>query len=157
MLNTGIIRRFTNDDFNHIISLEHRCFDQQTAYTPAQLRYLLHSARSTSLVESWNNTIRGFIIVLSRKRSSTACVETLNVDPIYQGRGIGKKLLYAAEENLVERGIDRLCLEVSTRNHPAIRLYEGIGFQKTSYLPLYYLYKHHGTRNAYRMMKELST
>ncbi len=156
MLKAGIIRRFTEDDFHHIASLEQQCFDHYTAYTAKDLTYLLYSARTTSLVESWENTIRGFIIVLLRKGSYIAGVETLNVDPKYQGCGIGRKLLHAAEEILIARGIRQLRLEVSTGNQAALRLYERSGFQTIAKLPSYYLYNHHGTRDAYRMIKTLS-
>jgi ribosomal protein S18 acetylase RimI-like enzyme len=99
--------------------------------------------------------IRGFIILLYRKRSTVAAVETLDVDPRYHGQGIGQRLLKAGEEEVKASGIKSIRLEVSTSNLPALRLYEKAGYRTTAFLPNFYLNEHNGTRDAYRMVKRL--
>jgi len=52
--------------------------------------------------------------------------------------------------------IRRVRLEVSSQNTPAIALYQQAGYRKTEYLPNYYIFSHHGSRDAFCMVKELS-
>jgi len=156
-MENSIIRRIELDDLNRIIDLENKCFNSNSAYSVKQLKYLIKDANSDCIGEINNDLIRGFIIVLYRKRSQVAGIETLNVDPIFQGKGIGKKLLYAAEEEMYNRSIRRIRLEVSTGNIPAIKLYKKSGFIKHSILTNYYKCQYFGTNNALRMIKELAT
>ena len=108
------------------------------------------------MAEVNKDIIRGFIIVLYKNGTRVAGVETLNVDPIFRGMGIGKQLLIAAEEEMYPRAIKRVRLEVSTGNVPAISLYEKSGFRKTVFLENYYKYQYFGTNDAFRMIKDLA-
>ena len=54
------------------------------------------------------------------------------------------------------RHITRVRLEVSTQNTPAIGLYQRAGYTTTELLHNYYTHKHHGSRDAFRMTKDLS-
>jgi ribosomal protein S18 acetylase RimI-like enzyme len=135
--------------------LENHCFGALLAYSRRQLKYLLTNARSCSLVETSNQEIRGFIIILYRKRSTVAAIETLDVDPRYHGQGIGLRLLKAGEEEVIAAGMKSIRLEVSINNLPALRLYEKAGYRTTEFLSYYYLNQHDGTRHAYRMVKRL--
>ncbi len=113
-------------------------------------------AKSSCLVETSNQTIRGFIIILFRDGSSVAAIETLDVDPIFRGKGIGQRLLNAAEDEMFANGIKNIRLEVSTNNLSALRLYEKVGYRKVAFLPSYYSNRHYGTRDAFRMVKTLA-
>jgi ribosomal-protein-alanine N-acetyltransferase len=156
MTSSGNVRRFSLHDFKRIVELEHLCFPGDLAYSKRQLRYLLTKANSTVLVETHNKMIRGFIIVLYRKETRVAGVETINVDPRYRKKGIASDLLNAAEADMRKKGIKKIRLEVSTTNHAAINLYENAGFHKHSLLKNYYSYDHEGSYDALRMTKELS-
>jgi len=153
----GVIRKITSGDLDRIIEMERKCFNKYVAYTPRQLKYLITIANSNCLAETIQETLRGFIIVLYKKGTVVAGIETLNVDPMFQGNGIGKKLLKAAEEEMYPNGIKMIRLEVSAGNVSAIKLYEKSGFRKIRILKNYYYYKQCGTYDAYRMIKELTT
>ena len=153
----GVIRELELFDLNRVIELERKCFDEYNAYSSKQLTYLIKNANSYCLAEINNDFIRGFIIVLYKNGSGVAGIETLNVDPIFRGNGIGKKLLIAAEEDMYLKAIRKIRLEVSAGNIPAIRLYEKSGFRKTAILKNYYKYQYFGTCDAFRMVKELTT
>jgi ribosomal protein S18 acetylase RimI-like enzyme len=155
-MNPGIIRRINHVDLPKVVELERKCFKNLLAYSPDQLKYLITKANSNCLGECISETLRGFIIVLFKKGTKVAGIETLNVDPIYHGNGIGKKLLIAAEEDMKIRGINKINLEVSTKNIPAIKLYEKFGYKKENILKNYYKYEHFGTYNAYKMIKNLA-
>ena len=63
-------------------------------------------------------------------RSDELYVANLAVDPEYQNRGIGRRLLAAAAERAQERGYRRLSLHVAAANAPALHLYESAGFAR---------------------------
>jgi len=149
------IRKASLDDFERIIELENTCFISELAYTRRQLRYLLTKANSTVFVETTNTIVRGFIIILYRKGTSVAGIETINVDPAFRKQGAGLRLLNAAEEDIRKKGMNKIRLEVSTTNQAAIMLYENAGFKKIALLKNYYLYDHDDSRDAIRMIKEL--
>lgn len=156
-MDEGAIRKITNCDLARIIELENKCFNNNMAYSPKQLKYLITRANSNCLAEVLQETIRGFIIILYKNECKVAGVETLNVDPLYQGNGIAKKLLRAAEEEMPQKNIKKIRLEVSMGNIPAIKLYEKSGFRIISILKNYYHNEYHGTNDAFRMIKELTT
>jgi len=156
-MSSGVIRKIIPDDLGKIIELERKCFNENAAYNPRQLKYLITIANSSCLGEAIHETLRGFVIVLYKKGTVVAGIETLNVDPIFQGNGIGKKLLEAAEEDMYPNGIKKIRLEVSAGNVSAIKLYEKSGFRKIKMLKNYYYYKQYGSYDAYRMLKELTT
>jgi ribosomal protein S18 acetylase RimI-like enzyme len=149
------IRKATHQDFERIVELEDACFKGPLAYSRRQLWYLLTKANSTVLVESAAGIIRGFIIVLYKKGTHVAGIETINVDPSYRKLGVGTQLFTAAEQDMRKKKIKKIRLEVSTSNHAAIALYEHAGFKKTTLLKNYYIYNHSGSRDAMRMIKEL--
>jgi len=152
---TTYIRTATPDDFERIVELEKLCFPKEHAYSRRQLRYLLTKANSSVLVETTDALVRGFLIILYRRGSIVAGIETINVDPAFRKQGIGLRLLSAAEEHLMKKGIHKIRLEVAITNKAAIKLYEHAGFQKIMLLKKYYHYNHEGSRDAYRMAKEL--
>lgn len=143
------------NDLERIIALEKICFPKELAYSRRQLRYLLMKANSTVLIEKTDTLLRGFIIILYRRGTKVAGIETINVDPLFRNKGIGLRLLTSAEQLLIKKGIRKIRLEVAITNQAAIKLYEHVGFQKTRLLRHYYYYDHDGSRDAYRMVKEL--
>lgn len=156
-MDSGIIKKANINDLNGIIKIEKKCFNDCLAYTPKQLEYLLIKANSNCLIESVQDSIRGFILVLYKRNSQIAGIETLNVDPVHQGKGIGKKLLNAAEIEMLSKNIKKIRLEVSTGNQRAIKLYEKLGFRKICILNNYYRYNHHDSYDAFRLVKILTT
>jgi ribosomal protein S18 acetylase RimI-like enzyme len=156
-MHSELLRKIELNDLNRIVELEQICFGKYLAYNPKQLRYLIKKANSYCLAEVDNDFIRGFIIVLYKNGSGVAGIETLNVDPIFRGNGIGRKLLITAEKEMYARAIRKIRLEVSTGNIPAIALYEKSGFRKASILKNYYKNLYFGTNDAFRMIKELTT
>ena len=149
------IRQANAGDIDAISEIEQRCFTGPIAYSKRQLAYLALDASSTCLLESHDNTIRGFIIVGYRKGSLTGRIETIDVDPRFQSKGVGIKLLNAAEDDMKRRGMKTAQLEVSERNERALELYRKAGYMFKEKLEGYYHYDHNKTRNAIRMVKSL--
>lgn len=78
-------------------------------------------------------------------------IHTIGVDPAYQGRGIGRRLLDA----LLEIAADSVVhLEVRTDNETAIALYRSAGFTEVGLRKRYYRIS---GADAYTMRREAST
>jgi len=58
----------------------------------------------------------------------TAYVGFLNVEPAFQGRGIGRRLLRAAVDRAIEEGVDRIDIDTWGGNLKALPLYKKMGF-----------------------------
>ncbi|OLB65835.1 MAG: hypothetical protein AUI10_05160 [Actinobacteria bacterium 13_2_20CM_2_72_6] len=61
----------------------------------------------------------------------TAWVYNVEVDADRRGRGYGRAIMRAAEDELTERGVTRFALNVFGDNPVAIGLYESLGFRVT--------------------------
>jgi len=58
--------------------------------------------------------------------------------PTYRRRGIARRLLQSLLDDCVAAGVDRLLLEVRSKNVGAITLYEGLGFVREGLRKGYY-------------------
>ncbi|HII85142.1 TPA: GNAT family N-acetyltransferase [Candidatus Bathyarchaeota archaeon] len=153
--NKILIRRAKADDIEVISQIERTCFPGLTAYSKRHLAYLILKANSSTLVETENSTLHGFIIITYHKRSRIGNVETIDVDPSFQKQGVGLRLLAAAEEDMKEHGMKFSQLEVSEGNHAAIKLYQKAGYTIKQKLADYYQFEHNGSCNAIRMIRVL--
>ena len=77
---------------------------------------------------------------------------TIAIDNTYRRRGLGSKLLDHLIEKSKQRDVSKIWLEVSTKNTPALRLYEKYGFVKVGLRKNYY---QKVGEDAYNMLKEL--
>jgi ribosomal protein S18 acetylase RimI-like enzyme len=143
------------NEIDDIVEIEKKCFPGKVAYSKQQLKYLILNTNSDCLVEKENGVIRAFLIVTYRQRSSTCNIETIDVDPAFKNRGIGLKLLKAAEADMKRRGMRWSQLEVSEGNEAALKVYKNAGYAFKESLEGYYKFEHNGTRNAIRMIKKL--
>jgi ribosomal-protein-alanine N-acetyltransferase len=143
------------DEIDAIVEIEKKCFPKKVAYSKHQLEYLILNANSDCLIEKEDGVIRAFLIVTYRQRSLTCNIETIDVDPSFKNRGIGLKLLKAAELEMKRRGMRWSQLEVSEGNEAALKVYKNAGYTFKEKLEGYYKFEHNGTHNAIRMGKEL--
>ena len=54
----------------------------------------------------------------------------IGVVPDYRGKGVSRTVLYAGMEALRSLDVADIRLQVDETNHPAISLYESVGFEK---------------------------
>jgi len=57
-------------------------------------------------------------------------VNYLGVDPAYREKGLGRKMMAAIEEKLLERGCPKLNLQVLADNTGGMKFYERIGYKR---------------------------
>lgn len=143
------------NEIDAIFEIEQKCFPGKVGYSKRQLEHLILNANSDCLVEKQDGIIRAFLIVTYRQGSLTCNIETIDVDPAFKNKGIGLKLLKAAEIDMRQRGMRWSQLEVSEGNEAALKLYRNAGYTFKERIEGYYKFEHNGTHNAIRMVKAL--
>lgn len=93
------------------------------------------SSRTVNLKAVAGPYVVGFVSGEHNRFDSCGWIITIGVHPEHTGRGIGSALLAATEAQLA---VSRVRLTVRTRNHRAIRLYEHVGYVRTSLRNRYY-------------------
>ncbi len=148
-----IIRDYNRNDLESIVKLEERAFEVGP-YTIHMLREILHNPESYSLVAMEGDFITGYITIFPIDKLH-ADIESLAVDPDFAGRGIGKGLMMRGEEWMKKNQFRYSVLEVRDKNDIAIALYVKLGYIIKEKLHAYYELEYHGSRDAYRMEKDL--
>jgi ribosomal protein S18 acetylase RimI-like enzyme len=115
-------------------------------------RRLLDTPSACTVVAVAEGVIVGYAMVLLRKNSSIARLYSLLRSSAHRGRGLGRVLLLAAEQEAAARGASEMRLEVREDNGAARRLYEGCGYVVSARTADYY--QDHA--DALRMRKSLS-
>jgi ribosomal protein S18 acetylase RimI-like enzyme len=144
-----IVRTGTAKDLEDLVRLEATFGDDQ--FPREQIQYLLTKANSTTLILEHEHTVCGSAIMLWRAGSTASRLFSIVIDPGYQGRGFGRKLLEACEEIALQHNCRSLALEVRADNKPAIGLYKAFGYRISGDLPGYYA----DGSSGLRMVKEL--
>lgn len=67
---------------------------------------------------------------LKRKSAEQAEIKRMRVHPDYQRRGFGQMILSRLEKRAAQLGFTELCLDTTTRQMPAQRLYERNGYSE---------------------------
>jgi ribosomal protein S18 acetylase RimI-like enzyme len=60
--------------------------------------------------------------------SNRGWLSYVSVDPVWQGRGVGRELVSAAEQWLAGRGVTKVHLTIRATNAAMVRFYERIGY-----------------------------
>lgn len=60
----------------------------------------------------------------------------LAVDPQYQGKGFGRKLVEALEKRFIEKGVSRIFIMVNQENTKVLPFYNAMGYEIKKYFTL---------------------
>lgn len=88
------------------------------------------------LVAKVGSTVVGFVGLLFA--GTDGHITTISVDPGWQGRQVGTRLMLVVTRQAVESGAEALTLEVRADNAPAIALYRRFGFSPAGVRKNYY-------------------
>lgn len=121
-------------DLGALRTLERECFPID-AWPLFDLIGVLSFPNVVRLKAVYDQQMIGFIAGDRRSSESLAWIATIGVRPAYQRQGIASALLAACEAQL---NVVRVRLSVRVNNLPAIRLYQGCGYQQVGYWPEYY-------------------
>ncbi len=140
------VRPFEPKDLDRVAAIEKASFGAD-AWNPKLLLDYARTSPELFLIARSGRGIAGYIITVIPRRSRTAELVSIAVDPRKRTRGVGRSLLEAARVQLQLRKIKTWWLMVATANETAIRFYERYGFARTRVVRGYY----GAERDAWRM------
>ncbi|CAH9019232.1 GNAT family N-acetyltransferase [Candidatus Nitrosacidococcus sp. I8] len=132
-----MIRQATLSDLDHLIFLEHICFNSDRL-SHRQVRYMLTQANGQILVAEQNGVILGYGLLLFRKNSKIARLYSIAVNPTARRKGIGEALVKESEIFAQARGSTSLRLEIRVDNLASLGLFHQLGYKKIKELKSYY-------------------
>lgn len=123
------IRPGTIEDLDALVAIEEAAFAPEEQASRRAFRHAARSPTMSLLVVESGGRPRGYVILERRRGSSLARLTSVAVAPGQGRRGLGARLLRAAEEEARAHGADRLRLEVRADN-PARHFYQGAGYSR---------------------------
>ena len=129
----ALIRPASFDDISSIVEIENKT--NQMPWTKSQF-FSSMEVGHYSVVMHKDSDILGFAIYSPIIPESHLL--NIAIDPAYQGKGLGDKLLQQIILQNRTIGVKTISLEVRVSNLPAINLYEKRGFHKDAIRPDYY-------------------
>lgn len=115
--------------------LERTCFGERH-FRREHLDWILRNPRAVTLIEDGGTVMLGALMLLFE--GSVCRVLSVAVVPDARRRGLGSRLMRAAEEASGERRCTVVRLEVSTENPGAVEFYRRLGYEVDGILPGYY-------------------
>lgn len=131
------IRRATPADLDALVALEQAAFTTDHL-SRRQYRRHLHGASALVLAASVHSQLCGKAVVFFRRNSDIARLYSIAVAESARGRGLGERLLQAAEAASRRHGARCMRLEVRQDNAAAMRLYERQGYRRFGAYPGFY-------------------
>ena len=131
------VRPATVADTEALLVIESRCFTSDKI-SPRQMRYLLSRGVALNTVAELDGKPVAYTVCLVPGQQRPARLYSIAVMPECQGRGLSTLLLTSLIEQLRQRGLQRLRLEVRASPSPARTLYQKFGFTLLKKLPAYY-------------------
>ncbi len=132
-----LVREARSADLGALLDLEQASFDGDRL-SPRQYRHHLQSASARLLIVEDGPRLVGSAVLLFRRGTRVARLYSLAVDPVMRGRGVGRRLLAAAEHAARARDCTRIRLEVRADNRAAQSLYESADFRRCGQRTGYY-------------------
>ena len=129
----ALIRPASFNDISSIVEIENKT--NQMPWSKAQFLSSMEVGHY-SVVMHKDSDILGFAIYSPIIPESHLL--NIAIDPAYQGKGLGDKLLQQIILQNRTIGVKTISLEVRVSNLPAINLYEKRGFHKDAIRPDYY-------------------
>jgi ribosomal protein S18 acetylase RimI-like enzyme len=90
------------------------------------------------LVAEVDGEVRGYVDLLSQPWQGMGWVANLAVEPTYRRRGIATALVRHAGQWAKGQGLQGIVVEATTKNYPAICLYQKLGFKFCGFNDHYY-------------------
>ncbi len=132
-----IIRDAIEADLLALVTLEEKCFESDRM-SKRSFRTQIQSDNNFLLVAEFEGRLIGYILIFLRLGVSMARLYSICVDPDAHGRGVGNKLMDAAEQQAAQAGRIFMRLEVRKDNEAAIALYKRRGYRQFGMYEDYY-------------------
>lgn len=117
-----------------VAEMERQCFSDP--WSEKSVASELNNPLSLWLIAEVDGVVAGY--VGSQTVLDSADMMNLAVSPSFRRQGIGERLVNCLTEELKEKGVNTLLLEVRISNEPARELYQKLGFEIVGKRPRYY-------------------
>lgn len=117
-----------------VAEMERQCFSDP--WSEKSVASELDNPLSLWLIAEVDGVVAGY--VGSQTVLDSADMMNLAVSPSFRRQGIGERLVNCLTEELKEKGVKTLLLEVRISNEPARELYQKLGFEIVGKRPRYY-------------------
>lgn len=132
-----LLRDYSPRDLGQLCALDRQCFPEKIAYPPETMRETIEEKAAFSIVaEDESGRIAAFVVA-GRTSPQIGHIATIDVAPGVRRRGLGTRLMQAAETRLVGLGVRKIRLETATANL-ARRLFAKLGYQRVGKIERYY-------------------
>ena len=128
-------------DLDDIISFEKSVLNDSSEYSSRRSLYnYIKSLNSNFLLIKSSNKICGYGLAVLRhfKNKPSARILKIAVKSGHRRKGLAVQLLEELEQFAVNNSMTGIFAEVRESNHPSLRLFQKIGYQKTKTLFDYY-------------------
>lgn len=132
----ALIRVATRDDVDRLVAIENAAFATDQISRRSFLRQIA-SPTLALLVAVSEEVVHGYALVAFRRGTPHARIYSLAVDGTH-GRGLGRLLMSACEQEALRRGCGLMRLEVNESNARAISIYERAGYEQIDRTADYY-------------------
>jgi len=135
-----LYRPYQPGDFPALYAVEELCFDLSFRFSRSYMRQIIESRESATWIAEEEGELIAFSIVewTAGRGEFAAYIQTIEVHPVWRGRGIGGELLGRAEDSARAAGAHNIGLHVDVENIAAIRLYESRGYARRGREEHYY-------------------
>lgn len=133
-------RPYKPDDFDALYAIEEECFQPPLRFGRRYMHWLVNAQNSATWIAEEVSGMAGFGIVewTPSIRGLSAYIQTIEVQAVHRGHGIGRELLRRLEGSARAAGAATLWLHVDATNATAIRLYESHEFVEVGQEKNYY-------------------
>jgi ribosomal protein S18 acetylase RimI-like enzyme len=133
------IRAAGLEDLEELLALEQACF-QGDRISRRQFRYLLTRGNARTLVATDPHIpqLLGYVMVLFSRGTSLARLYSIAVSASARGRGVGRRLVEAAEAAARDKASADLRLEVRRDNTASLALFRQMGYREFGTIEDYY-------------------
>ncbi len=133
-------RLYNPPDFPALYAIEEACFTPPVRFQRSYLRQLVRRTNGVTWIAEEHGQLAGFATAgwNRQRRQLIAYIETIEVLPIFRGRGAGSALLRSIEASAQAAEATLLWLHVDAENTAAIRLYEAHAYLRAGREEDYY-------------------
>ena len=134
------LRNYRAEDLDAMHALDVVCFEPPFRFSRAAMRQFVETRKARVVLAEDGDTLAGFGILHVQRalQERIGYVMTLDVDPSYRFRGVGRQLIAALQAQAQAAGCAMLVLHVFTGNTAAIGFYERNGFRRAHEALSYY-------------------
>ncbi len=127
-----LLRGMYNDAFRYVCNAQH--------YTPEYVKALFNQENHRLQFIVRQNDVIGFCEYVLYE--DHILIEAIGIKKQYRGRGLGKSVMHALYDVILNEGMHKAALTVSSANAPAVNLYVKEGFKTQGIRSFWYVVQH---------------